>query len=373
MHYEDDAGMIGTRVHMFCRQMQEIGSHFGRVILVCPIIKQSKSDEEFSYYPSRFDFIGLPQTGGKTLSEKVKLIRTIPVWLKAFRQVKTQADIYLLRFPNNLNIVGLYSFRKKKKFAIYTGTWLQYATEPFTFKLQKMLLRHYFNGPVFIYNRTPEKHAKFNLSFSPSFSVKEWNMAEKVVLARKLRWQNQHHIPVFVSVGSLLTHKNYELVLRVFKMLKDRKFHYTLTIAGEGLLRDKLESYILENDLTAFVNLPGHVSINELKNLYSNADFVIQLPLAEGFGKVPIEGFFYGLIPFLSDTAMSGVFVGGQQERGFLIKTDNASYIADIIMNAWTDRNLLTDKMTAGRNYAKEFTVDLWASSVINVLKKWYE
>lgn len=373
LHYENSNGSVGTRVHIFCRQMTALGYNFKKVIVICPVIKSSIPAEQLSYYPDTFEFIKLPVTGGTTWLHKINLLRTIPVWLKAFKQARKMADFFLLRFPNNLSIIGLYSFRKKKKFAMYTGTWQHYTGEPLTFRIQRYLLRQFFEGPVFIYSKYQAERPNFQLSYSPSYSLEEWETAENVIEARQERWLDPNYIPQFISAGSLLPVKNHELTLAVFKILKQSNFLCKLTIAGDGYLREKLEAYLIENDLTGFVSLAGHVSTEELKRIYAQSDFVIQLPSAEGFGKVPVEGFFYGLIPFLSNTAMSDVFIGPGNERGFLFQKNDAPYIAKFIIDTWRNKNNLVHKMRTGRNFAKEFTLDNWAQSVINVLRKRYE
>ncbi len=365
LHIEDANGKVGTQVHIFCRQMQALGKYFKQVILICPVINSDAQTLSLSYYPSSFTFIKMPVRGGKSTRHKLQILFTIPLWMKAFQRVKVQADFFFLRFPNNISIPGIYAFRKQKKFALYTGTWKNYLHEPLSFRIQKILLRYFFNGPVLIYHHAPEKKSKFHPTYSPSYSLQEWDQALPAIEQRIRRWQMPNHVPVFLSVGSLLPIKNHLYTLEVFKKLKEKKIACKLIIVGDGFLKSDLQKFIDVHQLSDTIKLAGHLPTQALKEMYLQSDFIIQLPLAEGFGKVPMEGFFYGLIPFISNTAMASSIVGVNNERGFIVQLNNASDLADIIWQKLKDTHALEDIMSSARMFAKHYTLENWAHTII--------
>lgn len=371
LHYEDADGAVGTHVHIFCRQMQALGKYFKQVILVCPVIHAHTETPSLSYYPASFVFIKMPIRGGNSIKHKLQILFTIPVWMKAFQKLKEQADYFFLRFPNNISIPGIYAFRNKKIFALYTGTWQNYLHEPTSFRIQKLLLKYFFNGPVWIYHHKPVEKAKFKITFSPSYSLEEWDNdnALHATEQRLKRWQSPNYVPVFLSVGSLLPIKNHILTLEVFKQLKEKNFACKLIIAGDGKLKSQLQEFIDVHQLSDTVILAGHLSTPALKEMYLQSDFIVQLPQAEGFGKVPMEGFFYGLIPFISNTAMAATIVGMNDERGFIVQTTHANEIADFILQKIENRYVLVDTMDRARQFAKEYTLEKWAYTIVERLK----
>ncbi len=369
LHYEDADGAVGTKVHIFCRQMQALGKHFKQVILVCPVIKSNEQSTVLSYYSDAFVFIKMPVRGGHSFKHKMQLLLTIPVWMKAFQKVKEKADYFFLRFPNNISIPGLYAFRNQRKFALYTGTWQNYLHEPISFRIQKLLLKYFFKGTVWIYHHKSLKKSKFKNTYSPSYSLEEWNYALHASEQRQKRWQSQNYVPIFLSVGSLLPIKNHLLTLEVFKQLKEKNFACKLIIAGDGKLKSQLQAFIAVHQLSATIILAGHLPTEDLKEMYLQSDFIIQLPQAEGFGKVPMEGFFYGLIPFISNTAMAATIVGMNDERGFIVQSNLANEIADFILQKIGDRYALEAKMSKARQFAKQYTLEKWAYTIVERLK----
>jgi glycosyltransferase involved in cell wall biosynthesis len=65
------------------------------------------------------------------------------------------------------------------------------------------------------------------------------------------------------------------------------------------------ENFVSENNLQEDVLFLGNIKQEQLREYYRKADLIIQAPIHEGFGKVPIEGFFHGVVPVLSDVNLS--------------------------------------------------------------------
>jgi hypothetical protein len=116
VHYITSEGNIGTENHILLRQLEALSTYFKTTTICCPVVKSDKT-KVLSFYKQKVNFLQIPQAGGDRVSDKLELIRTIPVWLKSFKKLDRIADIIYQRFPNNLNIPGaLYYFLKKKKF-----------------------------------------------------------------------------------------------------------------------------------------------------------------------------------------------------------------------------------------------------------------
>ena len=87
--------------------------------------------------------------------------------------------------------------------------------------------------------------------------------------------------------------KNQLLLLKAFKRVVSIRPEYTLTIYGEGPERSLLEKYILDNNMTNVVNLPGSV-----KNVYdkiADAEIFVMSSNFEGMPNALIEAMCLGL------------------------------------------------------------------------------
>lgn len=375
MHAFNASGKVVTENHIYCRQMQALALRFEHTIICCPFENLASNSVTSEYILETIEFIALPNVGGNTFKEKVKLIAAIPAWLRAFKKANSESDIVYLRLPNNLNIPGFFYFKFKhaKTFAQYTGTWKNYATEPATYRFQKWLLKHFFKGPVWVYTDEDNLGKNIFKGTSPSYNLQEWNEETKQVEEKIAKLRNGKITkPVFISVGALVPNKNQQFILDVFKILKTRKFCFKLYIVGDGFLKAQYEKFIDDNDLGDCVILTGKKNFTELRNLYRESNFLIQAPFAEGFGKVPIEGFFHGVVPIISNTALANEMIGNN-ERGFKFSNNNIDALLNIIVKSANENETISEMIVNGRAYAKKHTIENWIEAYIKAINVFFE
>jgi len=370
IHMYDENGNVVTENHIFRKQIQAVAGMFKETLICCPFDVLSQNKVTSAYHLNNISFFPLPNVGGGTVKDKLKLISTIPVWLKAFNKANKFADIVYQRFPNNLNIPGAFYFffKRKKVFATYTGTWSNYKGEPFTYRLQKWVLKKIFRGPVFIYTQEEPASNKLVKSFSPSFTNEEW-LTEEVFVEQKINRIKNNKIaaPVFITVGSLQQNKNQQYILDAFKILHEEGFLFTLYIVGDGPLKNAYCRFIKDNGLAGKIILAGKKTDVELKELYRQADFIVQAPIAEGFGKVPVEGFCHGVVPILSNTALAGEMIGNN-ERGYLFALGNVDTLVAVIKSLKYDCDKLPEMIKQGRKFAEKYTIDRGVDSIKRAL-----
>src|SRR5437870_3742547 len=125
VHVMNEDGTVATENHIYCRQMQTLAAYFDETLIICPFVQKTKESITTTYTLSSVRFFQLPNAGGKRLADKLKLIKMIPIWRKAFAEAYKNSDVFYLRMPNNLNIPGFFYFYFKRvaAFATYTGTW----------------------------------------------------------------------------------------------------------------------------------------------------------------------------------------------------------------------------------------------------------
>src|SRR4051812_15586057 len=149
VHFKTPSGDIATDTHIFLRQIEALAAYFDSVVICCPFAN-FRDDLSYSFYSNpKISFIPSPKVGGNRLSDKIKLIKVIPEWLRLFKQLDQSSDIVYQRFPNNLNIPGFFYFyfKNKKVFATFTGSWDKDPIASFSTRFQRFLLQRFFRGP----------------------------------------------------------------------------------------------------------------------------------------------------------------------------------------------------------------------------------
>lgn len=367
-------GTACTEVHIFCKQMQELSKHFEQTVVVCPFTEHNADKAYSLYYTGNISFIPTPAAGGNSVAHKLKLLATIPAWLKAFYKAGKISDVIYLRFPNNISIPAwfYYTIIRKKRFITYTGNWEKYPGEPFSYRTQRWIIKHLHNDPAFVYTKRKNTRANIYKSFSPSYSFHEWEKEEGFVCEKIKTLENEKKfLPVFLSIARLSEIKNHIYILKAFKLLHDKNFHFHLYVFGNGSEETKLRKFIIENNLQDCIFLKGALLHHELKPYFRKSHFIVQAPLVEGYGKVPIEGFFHGCIPLLSNVGVSEE-ITGYGKRGFVFSTNNTLQLVQLIEYVTSNYHSLKDIILAGRIYAKDKTLENWANQLASSLNSNY-
>lgn len=374
IHYKTPDGKIGTENHILLRQLQALCSYYSETLICCPFDSYDSTKVITTYSDKNIHFTPVPVAGGDTAKAKFQLISTIATWWSAFKKIDRFSDIVYQRFPNNLNIPGFFFFwfQKKKVFATYTGTWKSYKSEPSTYRFQRWLLHNYFKGPVWVYSNEQTDNKRIFSGFSPSYSKTEWD-EETIQVEERIARIQKEGLPIFrlITVGTLIDYKNQTGIVKSCLLLKKQNFAFTLTIVGDGPMRNELETLVEQSGLQNEVKLAGKKNYAELRELYRRHDFVVQAPFSEGFGKVPVEGFFHGVVPVINNISLAR-FMTGNEERGFLFDASDEKNLATTLLKIKSKIDKLPKMITNGRQLAQKQTLDAWAKEYYETVKKYF-
>ncbi|TBR15871.1 glycosyltransferase, partial [bacterium] len=143
-------------------------------------------------------------------------------------------------------------------------------------------------------------------------------------------------------VGRLEKEKNLYNLLDAVKNTP-----YGLDIAGQGRLKNNVESYITKNDINA--RLLGVIPNEKLPELYNRYPVYILPSLCEGMPKTLLEAMSSGRAVIASDIdEISSLVVNG--ESGLLCKTDKES-ISSAILTVMEDVDLRRKFGAAARKF----------------------
>jgi glycosyltransferase involved in cell wall biosynthesis len=354
------------------RQFEQWAQLFEEVTVCAPLVRGLPSPTSSPYRATNIRLLPVRGGGGDTVGAKLALALKIPSWWSAIRELLSRVDAVHIRCPNNISILGLLALERSDvlRQAVFTGTWNGYATEPRTYRWQREYLRSRFRGPVAVYGDWPDQPANICPSFSPSYRDEDW-IAETSAVARKLeRLKAPLSGPIrLITVGSLDPNKNQQVAVRAVSKLRALNVDAQLDILGDGPERARLTDLVTELHLRDHVTLHGATPPAEMRHHYRAADFVIQPVRSEGFGKVPLEGFFHGVIPIMSDVTLHPQFAGTASDtRGRCFPTEDpvaaATHVAELVARPDEMRRMITN----GRKYVRRFTLDAWREHLREML-----
>ena len=274
------------------------------------------------YKHSKLTFTEVSSVSLLNFLDAVKAIVKIPFIFFRIIGAMGRADHLHLRCPGNVGLLACLAqifFPSKPKSAKYAGNWDPQAEQPWTYRLQKWILSNTFltrNMQVLVYGEWPGQTKNIKSFFTASFSEEE-----KAEVGEK-----DFSGPfTFLFVGNLVKGKRPLEAVKLIEKLKlrlkegtDPEISTSLEIYGNGPEREKLETYVREKQLEQFVTFKGSLPLEELKEAYQKAHFVILPSKSEGWPKAIAEGMFFGCLPIA--TPVSCVpWMLGYGERGILL------------------------------------------------------
>lgn len=153
-----------------------------------------------------------------------------------------------------------------------------------------------------------------------------------------------------ISVGRLSVAKGQMVLLEAMKLLKEASVAVKLRIIGGGDQEAILREYVVENDLSDYVELVGPAGHSEVIEAYKNADLFVLPSFAEGLPVVIMEAMAMGL-PVIATAIMGIPEIVRDGETGFLVPPGDAGLLAEKIKMVVEDFDELS---AVGRNGRRE-------------------
>jgi len=158
--------------------------------------------------------------------------------------------------------------------------------------------------------------------------------------------------PILLYVGRLVPQKGIEFLIESIKIIKKRTDNFILSIAGSGILENKIKQIIQDYDLTQNVKLIGFIDKPALIDVYSNADVLVVPSLYEPFGLVNIEAMACG-IPVVGSNVGGIPEIIDDGKTGLLVQPGNPEELATAITRLLENKELRKKMGAAGRKRAK--------------------
>ena len=157
---------------------------------------------------------------------------------------------------------------------------------------------------------------------------------------------------MFCAAGRLHIQKNFELLIRSFIRTFDKDQNVTLTIYGEGYLRENLQELIDSAGYSAKIRLPGRTK--DIKNAYAGANAFVMSSDFEGFPNVLMEAMASG-VPSISTNCPTGpseLIDDGQ--NGILVPVNDENALSEAMKRLYENKELREKFSEAGREKIRE-------------------
>lgn len=369
----------------FVREMNLWFRYVGEIEVVAPLDFKGNGEKETGgqgelYMHPRITFTKIPSFHLLNFPAALDSLIKIPVIFFKVVGAMSRADHLHLRCPGNIGLLAAVAqvfFPKKPKTVKYAGNWDPVAKQPWTYRLQKWILSNTFlsrNMKVLVYGDWPDQSKNIVPFFTASFSEKDREVVKKDF--------SPHY--KFIYTGNLVEGKGVFEAIKLIKTLNNNGLKSKLEIYGDGILKDSLRDYIQRNELQEFVTLKGRKSLEELKEAYKKAHFVILLSKSEGWPKTIAEGMWYGCIPVATDVSCISWMLG-EGSRGILVspvgewKVESGEWSGNspvIIENTIKKITELIDNpremnimSVAAQNWSQQYTLERFEMAIQKVLK----
>jgi len=330
----DDAGRLHTLVAL-SKQLDVWFAEFDQVTIAAHLRAGPPPADHRRIESLNISLIPLPKAGGMGFRAKLNVGVAMLTWVKTLIPLLHAATAVHLRAPCNVTLVVIPLARllAPRRYAIYADNWEPLGVEPYTYRLQRLMLR-YLGGIVHAYippeaPRPP--HIRPNVS--PVFSSDE--LAE-LSDSLEQRCSRTFSDPVatrairICCVGSLSERKNQETLIRSVELLTAKGISVQLRIAGDGPRRGKLQALVAELGITENVRFCGHLGRVDVQHLFEWADVNVLVSNAEGYGKVFLEGMAVGC-PAICGPGLMQASIVGSGTRGLQIDPPRPAGVAGAI------------------------------------------
>lgn len=205
---------------------------------------------------------------------------------------------------------------------------------------------------------------------APWAAAKIVNVYNGVLLPPPLSSRRISHSPYqFLTIGRLVYKKGFHILLESCRQLGEQGVDFTLTIAGEGPERRRLESLIEQYNLGDRVILPGRVPHAQITQYLQQADlFLMPCVIApsgdrDGIPNVILEALLHG-VPVVASRVSGIPEVIRPKETGWLALPEDATSLTHCIREALANpdearcraqqgRDLVREEFNSAKNYTR--------------------
>jgi glycosyltransferase involved in cell wall biosynthesis len=362
LHYQEADKILAYRPYV--REMNIWLKHVDRVEVLAPVSNDYDLQINSAYQHSDLILTKVPAFSLLNLKELLLTLLKVPeiIW-RLFAAMK-RADHIHLRCPGNLGLLGCMLqifFPSKPKSAKYAGNWDPNARQPWSYNLQKWILKNTYltkNMKVLVYGNWPNQTKNIKPFFTASYDISE---------IENLYVRNYTKPLHFCFVGSLSKGKRPDIALQLVEQLRKNGREAILHIYGDGELRHSLQQSIDKKNAKDWAFMYGNQPKEQIKKALKYSHFLILPSKSEGWPKAVAEAMFWGCIPI--STPVSCVpWMLGEGERGILIDHNDRKNSVEKLQNLFYKPEALESISKNASEWSRQFTLDKFEKAISELL-----
>lgn len=142
--------------------------------------------------------------------------------------------------------------------------------------------------------------------------------------------------------------------LRAFRLVKERFPAARLTVAGSGPELKNLQALAAELEVAGAVTFAGRLDIDQMAQLYNNADLMVNPSLADNLPVSILESLASG-VPVVSTNVGGVPFLVEDGKTALLVPAGDPAAMAEAMVDLLTDRGKACRLTEAGRELARNY------------------
>ena len=339
---------------VFVQEMAHLLKQEGyRISVVTPKIYRNSRylEEQKGITVYRFPFLA----GDKLLIEYLKIpyLRMLLYYISGFfltvyAVLRNRCDLIHVHWAIPTGLIGVWAGRLLKKPTVVTihGSDFRMATERLSFLTKIFLYVCQRANQVMCVSELQRKEIQKMGIKAEKISTLPMGIDEPFLEAGKKRAEKSNGQPhTVLSNRNLLPLYNVSLLIRAIpKVIKEQPYT-KFFIAGDGSDRKDLEKEVDSLNLGSSVQFLGHLPHEKMAELLSQADIYVSTSLSDGTSVSLLEAMGSGAFPIVTDIPANREWIVDGR-NGFLVPVDQAEILADRIVNAIRDRDLLGKSRT---------------------------
>ncbi len=343
----------------YVREMNIWTKFVQKVIIIAPISKAEKNEIHLAYNHQNIHFKKVKEFDVLNIKTKIITFFKVPkICFQLFCAMKA-ADHIHLRCPGNMGLLGCLVqilFPTKIKTAKYAGNWDPKSQQPWSYRLQKMILNNTYltkNIQVLVYGDWPNSSQNIKPFFTATYSENENKPLEIKNLNRQIN---------FTFVGMLVSGKNPIYAVKLIQELKKNNHQVHLNLYGDGILRKEIFDFIVDNNLQNTVTIHGNQNHESIKLAYQNSHFSILPSQSEGWPKAVVEAMFWGCVPIATSVSCVPQLLDFEK-RGLLLTMNFETDLTKIISLIQNQNQFQTMQKQAA-NWSKKITTNVFENQI---------
>lgn len=158
--------------------------------------------------------------------------------------------------------------------------------------------------------------------------------------------------PRLICVSRLIERKGIDTLIHAMPAVIEKHPRATLTVFGEGNIKEPLEELVRSLGLSESVRLPGRVAHEDLPARYREADLFVLPSKNEGMSNTVLEAVASGL-PVVGTTVGGNDALVREGENGFLVAPQDTAALANAILSVTENPEAARDMGRRSREIAE--------------------